>query len=413
MAVREKWDSDRKTLFDWRNYETAGSITPIPTNVSATGTEELETFTALFSHAHSNFLSEAFGRYLGNTCKTLSLSVDEKAGCVVEECLVRFLHVGGQEWVLPGVRPTNREISVLLSYSCQYGQQGIHHLRIHWNQLSVVFQAGILESIHCLKYSAFCVELDSLPSVHSDRDTAKRLCAPKPSRENKETMEGIRASREAWKEHRAERSEFESQIAFGPEEPLHGASIDTLGQGVFRSEPAPMPGRHSTNKEWKTNFSLNEENSINEMQEKGKQKEKTSSLFEPLQETPQYTMRPTKNHNFSSVSFEETNDLPQYTMRPTVNHNASSLSFVPEELPQRASRRESLRNASSFSFAEEKETHWYSLKPSKNNNFSSISFDAIELKDCSGEKKPSLGEPQMQHIARTNTGNRSNESHNI
>jgi len=70
-----------------------------------------------------------------------SLSSDNQ---LVEESVLTLIHDKSLEWILPGVKPTNRRLVVPLCVSASLVQGKLDTVRLYWDQASVLRQIGVL-----------------------------------------------------------------------------------------------------------------------------------------------------------------------------------------------------------------------------------------------------------------------------
>ena len=64
---------------------------------------------------------------------------------VVDEFIVQFTHTTEIDWMLPGVAPTGREVSVATVAIVQFAGDKLVHEHIYWDQASVLVQIGRLD----------------------------------------------------------------------------------------------------------------------------------------------------------------------------------------------------------------------------------------------------------------------------
>lgn len=65
---------------------------------------------------------------------------------VVDEISLSFRHTAEIPWLLPGVAPTNRDISVIVVVVASFVADRITKQNIYWDQADVLVQAGVLDS---------------------------------------------------------------------------------------------------------------------------------------------------------------------------------------------------------------------------------------------------------------------------
>ncbi|KAJ5286773.1 hypothetical protein N7478_002459 [Penicillium angulare] len=65
---------------------------------------------------------------------------------IVDEISFSFHHTADVPWLLPGVSPTNRDISVVVVVVATFRADRIVNQKLYWDQADVLVQAGILDS---------------------------------------------------------------------------------------------------------------------------------------------------------------------------------------------------------------------------------------------------------------------------
>jgi carboxymethylenebutenolidase len=77
---------------------------------------------------------------------TLSpLSRTVGADCLVDEFVVQFTHTTKIDWMLPGIAPTGRAVSIPMVAIVQFQGDKLVHEHIYWDQASVPVQIGLLD----------------------------------------------------------------------------------------------------------------------------------------------------------------------------------------------------------------------------------------------------------------------------
>jgi carboxymethylenebutenolidase len=74
---------------------------------------------------------------------SLSLTIDGDR--LVEEMVGRFTHTIKTDWILPGVRPTNRRIEISAVVVVGFEAGKIAYERLYWDHAAVLAQAGIVD----------------------------------------------------------------------------------------------------------------------------------------------------------------------------------------------------------------------------------------------------------------------------
>nr|WP_294502686.1 nuclear transport factor 2 family protein [uncultured Rhodopila sp.] len=64
---------------------------------------------------------------------------------LVDEFVARFTHTTEIDWMLPGVAPTGRAVSVPMVAIVQFQGDKLVHEHIYWDQASVLVQIGLLD----------------------------------------------------------------------------------------------------------------------------------------------------------------------------------------------------------------------------------------------------------------------------
>jgi carboxymethylenebutenolidase len=74
---------------------------------------------------------------------SVSLTIDGDR--LVEEMVGRFTHTIKADWILPGVRPTNRRIEISAVVVVGFEAGKIAYERLYWDHAAVLAQAGIVD----------------------------------------------------------------------------------------------------------------------------------------------------------------------------------------------------------------------------------------------------------------------------
>ncbi|HXA23877.1 MAG TPA: nuclear transport factor 2 family protein [Acetobacteraceae bacterium] len=64
---------------------------------------------------------------------------------IVNEFVVQFTHTTQIDWMLPGIAPTGREVSIATVAIIQFEGDKLVHEHIYWDQASVLVQLGLLD----------------------------------------------------------------------------------------------------------------------------------------------------------------------------------------------------------------------------------------------------------------------------
>ena len=110
-------------------------VNHIPTMTGGTGAAAL-----------SRFYAEHFIPKMPKDATLTPLSRTVGADRVVDELIFSFTHDEEIEWMLPGVAPTGKAVSVPLVAIVAFRGDKLHHEHIYWDQASVLVQVGLLEA---------------------------------------------------------------------------------------------------------------------------------------------------------------------------------------------------------------------------------------------------------------------------
>jgi carboxymethylenebutenolidase len=64
---------------------------------------------------------------------------------MVDEMVITFTHTEKIDWMLPGVEPTGRSVSVAFVVIVGLDGDKVHYEHIHWDQANVLVQIGLLD----------------------------------------------------------------------------------------------------------------------------------------------------------------------------------------------------------------------------------------------------------------------------
>ncbi len=110
-------------------------VNHIPTMTGGTGADAL-----------SRFYAEHFIPKMPKDTTLTPLSRTVGADRVVDEMIFSFTHDEEIDWMLPGVAPTGRAVSVPLVAIVAFRGDRVHHEHIYWDQASVLVQVGLLDA---------------------------------------------------------------------------------------------------------------------------------------------------------------------------------------------------------------------------------------------------------------------------
>ena len=64
---------------------------------------------------------------------------------IVDELYIQFKHTCIMPWILPGVKPTNKKVEVVIVSIVGMRAGKVWHERVYWDQASVLFQIGLID----------------------------------------------------------------------------------------------------------------------------------------------------------------------------------------------------------------------------------------------------------------------------
>ena len=74
---------------------------------------------------------------------SVSRTIDELR--IVDEMVFQFTHTIQMDWMLPGIAPTGREVSIPLVVIVHFRDNKLAHEHIYWDQASVLVQLGLID----------------------------------------------------------------------------------------------------------------------------------------------------------------------------------------------------------------------------------------------------------------------------
>jgi carboxymethylenebutenolidase len=91
-----------------------------------------------------DFYARQFLPHLPADFELIALSQVFGSDRLVEEFVARFTHSVPMHWMLPGVAPTGRKVEFALVAVVGFRDGKIAHEHVHWDQLAVLAQLGLL-----------------------------------------------------------------------------------------------------------------------------------------------------------------------------------------------------------------------------------------------------------------------------
>jgi carboxymethylenebutenolidase len=110
----------------------------VPTMIGGAGREGVRSF----------YADRLIGKFFPPDVKFTEVSRTIGDGRLVDELVISFTHTQEIDWMLPGVAPTGRPVSV--AFVVVVGIEGgkIAYEHIYWDQATVLVQLGLLEQGH-------------------------------------------------------------------------------------------------------------------------------------------------------------------------------------------------------------------------------------------------------------------------
>jgi carboxymethylenebutenolidase len=135
------WEAHCRCEFETRDVDaTMATMVPepyvnhVPTMTGGVGHDQLKRF---YKYHFIGVNPPDFG--LTSISRTIG------ADRIVDEFVVHFTHTTEIDWMLPGIAPTGREVSVPTVAIVQFEGDKLVHEHIYWDQASVLVQIGILD----------------------------------------------------------------------------------------------------------------------------------------------------------------------------------------------------------------------------------------------------------------------------
>ncbi|MCH9653712.1 MAG: ester cyclase [Planctomycetes bacterium] len=112
-------------------------VNHVPTLTGGLGREQLLHFYGNYfiPHMPSDMEMEMISRTVGQNR-------------IVDEFVSRFTHTVQMDWLLPGVPATGRRIEIVLVVIVTFEEGKMSSEHIHWDQASVLVQAGLIDPEH-------------------------------------------------------------------------------------------------------------------------------------------------------------------------------------------------------------------------------------------------------------------------
>jgi len=150
-ALLALWDEHIATEFTEKSADAAvatmvpnSTVNHVPTMTGGQGTEGLRAFYA------KHFIPK-MPADVEITPIERNVGVDANGGeTVVDEFLFSFTHTAQMDWMLPGVPPTGKKVSVPFIVVVKFEGDKLKAERIYWDQATVLKQIGLLPDLPCV-----------------------------------------------------------------------------------------------------------------------------------------------------------------------------------------------------------------------------------------------------------------------
>ncbi|GBF95978.1 carboxymethylenebutenolidase [Raphidocelis subcapitata] len=140
----ELWDEHIATEFSEKSADAAvatmvphATVNHVPTMTGGEGTEALRLFYA------TNFIPR-MPADVKITPLSRTVGADADGEVVVDEFLIDFTHDVKMDWMLPGLEPTGKHVSVPFIVVVKFEGDRLKAERIYWDQATVLKQLGLL-----------------------------------------------------------------------------------------------------------------------------------------------------------------------------------------------------------------------------------------------------------------------------
>jgi carboxymethylenebutenolidase len=107
----------------------------VPTMVGGDGAEGVRHF----------YAAHLIGQFFPPDAEFTTVSRTYGDGRLVDELIATFTHTITMDWMLPGVAPTGRKVSVAFVVIVGIEDDKISYEHIHWDQATVLVQLGLLD----------------------------------------------------------------------------------------------------------------------------------------------------------------------------------------------------------------------------------------------------------------------------
>jgi carboxymethylenebutenolidase len=139
--LRDVWEEHMKCEFATKSVDdtmatmiAGGHVNHVPTMTGGRGLAEIR-----------DFYSRHFIPHMPPDTKTTPVSRTIGDTQIVDEMIFEFTHSITMDWMLPGVPPTGKKVTVALVAIIGFREGKVSHEHIYWDQASVLVQLGLLD----------------------------------------------------------------------------------------------------------------------------------------------------------------------------------------------------------------------------------------------------------------------------
>lgn len=106
----------------------------IPTPVGGSGKDGVLAF----------YRDHLVGKFFPPDVKMQRVSITVGEAQIVEELVISFTHTTMIEWMLPGLKPTGKQVQAAFAVIVGFEGDKVAHEHIYWDQASVLVQLGLI-----------------------------------------------------------------------------------------------------------------------------------------------------------------------------------------------------------------------------------------------------------------------------
>jgi carboxymethylenebutenolidase len=131
MDAEQAGDLDRTLA----TMSTNPHLVNVPTMVGGAGPDGVREF----------YANRLIGQFFPPDVEFVTVSRTHGEGRLVDELIISFTHTTKIDWMLPGVEPTGKPVSVAFVVIVGIEDGKVAYEHIHWDQATVLVQLGLLD----------------------------------------------------------------------------------------------------------------------------------------------------------------------------------------------------------------------------------------------------------------------------